>query len=110
MGRDDRTRLVGDRGGDGVIEGAEPYHFFNPWIFRFECPPSLITAVEGRDTGNIDVAGLPTIAVVFDRLLENEAGKIAVGLLDLRDIVVLDVDVKGNDLSAGIDRALHGNL
>jgi hypothetical protein len=58
----------------------------------------------------MDVTGLPPVAAVIDRLLENETGEVAVGLLDLRDLVVFNVDVEGNDLDTGIDCALGCSL
>ena len=110
MRREDRTRLVGDRVGDGVIESAELRHFVDAGIFRLERFPGLVAAVERRDTGDIDVPRLPSVAIVNNRLLENEAGEVAVGLLNLGDFVVLNVDVEGNDLDTGIDRPLGGSL
>ena len=58
----------------------------------------------------VDVARLPRFAIVLDGLFESQAGKVTVGLLDLRYGRVLDVDVEGDDLDAGIHRALRGIL
>ena len=66
-----------------------------------------IAAIEQRDARDVNVAGLEVLAIVSDCLLEDKAGEFSVGLLDLRDLVILDVDVECDDLDAGIDRALR---
>ncbi len=58
-----------------------------PGYCRLEFFPGLVAAVERRDAGDIDIAGLAAVAIVLDRLFEREAREVAVGLLDLRDLV-----------------------
>src|SRR6476620_2631726 len=110
MGRQRQARLRGDRFGNRVIYGAERRYFLNARILYLECFPGLIAAVERGDARDVDEAGFEAFAIIPDCLLEDEAGKIPVGLLYLRDLVVLDVDVEGNHLDASIHRALCGRF
>src|SRR5262245_58663904 len=110
MRRQRHTRLRGNRSGDRVIHSAERRYFLNARIFCLECFPGLMSAIERADARDIDDAGFEAFAIVPDYLLDDEAGKVPVGLLYLRDLVVLDVDVEGNHLDASIHSALCGRF
>ena len=102
--------LRGDRSGDRVIHSAERRYFLNTWILYLECFPGLIAAVERGDARDVDETGFEVFAIIPDYLLEDEAGEVPVGLLYLRNLVVLDVDVEGDHLDASIQRALCGRF
>src|SRR6476620_11473431 len=108
MRRQRQARLRGDRCGDRVIPGAERRYFLNAPILFLECFPGLIAAVERGDARDVNEAGFEAFAVIADYLLEDEAGEIPVGLLYLRDLVVLDVNVEGDHFDASIHRAPCG--
>ena len=105
VGRDHRTRLVGDGIGDGVVHRAELGGLVDARILLLEFLPGLVAAIERGDAGDIDIARLEAVAIVLDRLFQRQTGEVAVGLFDLRDLVVLDIDVEGDDLDAGVDGA-----
>src|SRR6476661_2690587 len=108
MRRQRHARLRGDRSGDRVIHGAKRRDFLNARILYLECFPGLIAAVERGDAGDVDEAGFEAFAIIPDYLLEDEAGKVPVGLLYLRDLVVLDVNVECDHFDTSIHRAPCG--
>src|SRR6185436_13841590 len=110
MRRQRQARLRGDRSGNRVIHGAERRYFLYARILYLECFPGLIAAVERGDARDVDEAGFETLAIIPDCLLEDEAGEVPIGLLYLRDLVVLNVDVEGDHLDASIHRPLCGRF
>src|SRR6476660_2622985 len=110
MRRQRQARLRGDRSGDRVIHGSERRYFLNARILYLECFPGLIEAVERGAACDVDDACFAAVAIIPDCLLGDEAGEVPVGLLYLRDLVVLDVYVEGSHLDASIHRALCGRF
>jgi len=69
-----RSQWVGDGVGDRVVERAELGDFVDARILCLELLPGLVAAVERRDAGDVDIAGLPAVAIVLDRLLDGFGG------------------------------------
>jgi hypothetical protein len=110
IGGQHRARLIGDGVGDRIVERAEHGDFLDARIAFLEFAPGLVAPVERCDAGNVDIGCLPGLPIVLDSLFQREPCEVAVGLLDLRDRLVLDVHVEGDDLDAGVDCTLGGFL
>lgn len=76
------------------------------WIFFFEGVLGFVVVVEWCDIGYVDIVGFEFVVIVFDCLFECEVGKVVVGLFDLWDFWVFDIDVEGDDFDVGIDGVL----
>ncbi len=70
-------------------------------------PSNGVTTIERRKAATRHETAGKTIALVLDRLIENERRHVLVALFDLRNLRIVEVDVIGNDLDALVERLLR---